>query len=83
LMLAKLSSEEASRLKIILKEEYGIEPATLRKEVGLPIEKDFECLAKLSPKLSGAEIKVHKKFGDKPYVPKVIGKANTRKKGGR
>lgn len=83
LALARFSSEEVSHLKIILKEEYGIESSTLRKDVGLPIEKSFERLPEISPSMSVLEVKKRKKSDDKPYVPKVIGKVNTRKKGGR
>ena len=83
LALAKLSSEEVSHLKIILKEEYGIAPSTLRKDVGLPIERSFERFPEILPKASALEVKKRKKSDDKPYVPKVIGKVNTRKKGGR
>ena len=71
--LVQLNSAEINKLKVILKEEYNIEPAEdvcLKKEFPLELEKTFEL--KDVAKIDFANIERMQK--QKPFVPRKIGK---------
>lgn len=76
--MLQLSSREVNELRVILKDEYGVEPVDLKKEINLSIEKTLECMPEILPSPSDVEIFAksrQKELQKKSWVvPRTIGR---------